>query len=478
MDLDSLNEWVGTTYPLRTEEIMVESKHQVIDIYLNDAPKSHEYEEYRDLIVDILSEYKAILNNGGGTNDRGRFRNDCLIISFLMGVSENYRKLSYKDRYKVSDIYRRNVLPKIIFSADKSELGLTSSNGKNTNEDVKRRVEKRVKNLEGYDFLFDNIIGLLSKIYKIFIITLEPGKRDVQGGEQKYQPPSIIENGLIINESIPLETGNKIPEVYDRGIVICNMDNNGHFEILTKDNKYLFNRPEILDFYRVINDNNPYKFKPLIENAAQEAANANKNLAATKIASLNDEIRREEENNLEKAIALSLEKPLSPPFNSNLFKGFRTPNSTNKSSPNTTPPSSINSNNNDYPNNFENNTPNSPNKNSPNTTPPSSNITPSSTKNNVPNTTPPSFNNTRKLFFRSNKEGLINPRIKPRNLTKFHPKKREQIQRIRNNRRRVRGYLNFRNNNNNNLPPQPSRRKWRNWWNTTIRRKKASVHPI
>jgi hypothetical protein len=467
MDLDSLNKWVGA-YALTNKETMIVRNIEVIDIYLKDVPGSPEYMEYSDLIYPVLSEYKAIKNSGGG-------KNDCLIISFLMGVSENYRKLSYTEKYVVSNEFRRNVLPRIIVSADKSELGLTSKSGTNTDEDVKKRVDKIIKKLQDYGYLLENIINLLSNLYKIFIVTLEPGKRDVQGSEQTYQPPSIIENGLIINKSNPLKIGYKIPEVYNHGIIICNMNNNGHFEILTKDNKYLFDRPEILDFYHVIDNNNPYKFKPLIENASNEAANANKNLAAAKIASLNDKIRREEENNLKKAIALSREKPISPPFNSNLFNGFHTPNSTKKEISNTTPSSSENSNNNDYPNNFDNNTANSPNKSSPNTTPPSSNIRGKLRNNGLPNITLPSSRNsntTRNLFFRSN--GLINPRNKPRNLTKFHPKKREQIERMRRNTRektrRFRGYL--------NSLPQPSRRKWRNWWNTTIRRKKASVHPI
>ena len=211
---------------------MITRNIKVIDIYLRDAPYLREYTEYSDLIEPILSEYKAIRNSGGG-------RNDCLIISFLMGVSENYRNLSYTKKYAVSNEFRRNILPRIIFSADKSELGLTSKSGTNTDEDVKKRVVKIVEELQGRGFLFDNIINLLSNLYKIFIVTLEPGKRDVQGNEQKYQPPSIIENGLIINESRPLEIGNEIPQVYNDGIIICNMNNNGHFEILTKNNIYL-----------------------------------------------------------------------------------------------------------------------------------------------------------------------------------------------------------------------------------------------
>jgi hypothetical protein len=304
MDLDSLNEWVDdyastiSNLPRNIDTKMITRNIKVIDIYLRDAPKSDEYKKYRDLIVDILSEYKAIRNSGGG-------RNDCLIISFLMGVSENYRNLSYTKKYAVSNEFRRNILPRIIFSADKSELGLTSKSGTNTDEDVKKRVVKIVEELQGRGFLFDNIINLLSNLYKIFIVTLEPGKRDVQGHEQKYQPSSIIENGLIINESRPLEIGNEIPQVYNDGIIICNMNNNGHFEILTKNNIYLFGRPEILYFYSVINDNNPYKFESLIENAERER------IRATAEAALAKTRRNSNNEKLNYAIALSLGPPPS-----------------------------------------------------------------------------------------------------------------------------------------------------------------------
>lgn len=299
MDLHSLNQWVGYYASTNSDSArnidkkMVIQNKSVTSIYFEGSPTTVEYAKYRGVIDPILSKYKVIQNSGGG-------RNDCLIISFLMGVSENYRNLSYTKKYSVSNEFRRNILPEIIVSANKTELGLTSSSGKNTEADIELRVLNILKELKGRNFLFDNIIGLLSKIYKIFIITLEPGK----GDNNQYQPPSIIENGLVINKAMPIVVGNEIPKVYNDGIIICNMYGNGHFEILTKDNIYLFTNSEGLKFYEDIYNNNPYKFEQLIENAKIEGIFSAENRAAAKVAL--ETPTNSNNNELAKAIALSL----------------------------------------------------------------------------------------------------------------------------------------------------------------------------
>ena len=148
----------------------------------------------------------------------GCSKNDCLIISFLMGISPAYRKLDDDHQCKVSNIFRRHLLPAYI-------------------EGFKQR-EGIVRQLESENFLYDDVMGVLADICKIKILSLETYKAENGVG----MPPSVIDVG-----------GDKVP-----GIIIINF-NNGHFEIIGKDDKtFLFDSKDLEEIHKILTENTPY----------------------------------------------------------------------------------------------------------------------------------------------------------------------------------------------------------------------------
>lgn len=91
--------------------------------------------------------------------------NDCLINSFLINVSPNFRKLLVKDQYSYSSYFRRSIITKLPLE-----------------NYYKYNI---IELLQSSNFLTDIIIEILAKNYNINIITFEP----------------ISNNNIIINES-------------------------------------------------------------------------------------------------------------------------------------------------------------------------------------------------------------------------------------------------------------------------------------
>jgi hypothetical protein len=156
-----------------------------------------------DAINEEFKDYRIYTNTGCGNND-------CLILSFLMGVSPLFRKLSEAHKCEFSNNFRRVLLPAYL-------------KGKSINNRTDKTMNEIIDDLESKRFLYDNTIGLLSDIYKIKFLVFETAKRGVMGKEKQVQPP-YIEN-----------TGKEYSDV----IIIINF-NNGHYEVIGEDNKYVF----------------------------------------------------------------------------------------------------------------------------------------------------------------------------------------------------------------------------------------------
>jgi len=181
-------------------------------------------EKFREDISFLNTDYHMIYNSGGGVND-------CLIISFLMGVSPVYRKLSYAQKYEISSIFRRELLPQLIRSSEVVEV-----------RDKLRTDAQLIPLLLSNQPLTDSHITCLVFLYKINIVSLETGKSSGRRGE----PPTVTF----------IEPAN--PPSFTSGIIICNRGN-GHYEIVvTKPNKYISTEPELRAFYNRIQDVNPF----------------------------------------------------------------------------------------------------------------------------------------------------------------------------------------------------------------------------
>jgi hypothetical protein len=171
-----------------------------------------------------FKDYRIYTNTGCGNND-------CLILSFLMGVSPLFRKLSEAHKCEFSDNFRRVLLPAYL-------------KGKNIKKRTDKTMNEIIDDLESKRFLYDNTIGLLSDIYKIKFLVFETAKRGVMGKEQ-VQPP-YIEN-----------TGEEHSDV----IIIINF-NSGHYEVIGEivgeDTKYVFTNDSAKTIQADVDKLNPF----------------------------------------------------------------------------------------------------------------------------------------------------------------------------------------------------------------------------
>jgi len=163
--------------------------------------------------LGFLKAYHMAPNSGGG-------KNDCLVISFLMGVSPTYRKLTYKDKYDIASRFRRDYVPLLL-------------NG----------LEETIQRFRSTEFLVDSDMSLLSRLFNVNILSLESYK-DGMG-------PTAIIVGL----------SDKSKNSFDgKGIIIINRSNS-HYETVAKTEplQYMFSMEELNAFYREVMNNNPYK---------------------------------------------------------------------------------------------------------------------------------------------------------------------------------------------------------------------------
>lgn len=181
-------------------------------------------EKFREDISFLNNDYHMVYNTGGGVND-------CLIISFLMGVSPAYRKLDYKEKYRLSSVFRRRMLPNLLRQSTIPEIT------------AKLRTDANLLSLLiSNDFLTDSYIACLAFMYRINIVSLETGKSSDARGE----PPTVT---FIEPDR---------PPAFPTGIIICNRGN-GHYEIVVrKPNTYIYSEPELRAFYNRIQDSNPF----------------------------------------------------------------------------------------------------------------------------------------------------------------------------------------------------------------------------
>ena len=185
--------------------------------------------------LEVLDEYQMIKNTGG----RG---NDCLIISFLMSVSLEYRKLDYDQKYSIASKFRRITLPTLIM-AKKPFLRL--------NEE---RVSEVLKDLKSTAMLKDDQIGILVNLYNINILSLESYKEQRFGREihKDYPKAHRIVPDRDISGSAN-EFGLEIP-----GIIIINRGN-FHYESVEKEpDQYIFLKDELNVLYKSVMQHNKY----------------------------------------------------------------------------------------------------------------------------------------------------------------------------------------------------------------------------
>lgn len=161
---------------------------------------------YRKHIAPLNEHFAMIENDGGG-------KNDCLIISFLMGVSSAYRSVGERDRNSIADFFRRRILPHMLEkSRDPNVLATLGGN-----------TVALIRELTSTSYLSDIHITLLGHLFQVSILSLETGKAGRMGGIDMLEPPTLA---LLpaINKGFNKQ--------YVRGIIICNRGN-GHYETVT-----------------------------------------------------------------------------------------------------------------------------------------------------------------------------------------------------------------------------------------------------
>jgi hypothetical protein len=246
--LENINRWVQTTYRVNMSDpdIMTsreDDSEELGERFIREAVRYHRenkiqllpgktLNEFRRITDTLSRDYHMIQNTGGG-------KNDCLIISFLMGVSSAYRKLDYDNKYKCASEFRRNLLPDLL------------ENTRDPKIRSKQTLRQDIKSLKTQNFLFDSHINLLSGLYKVRIISLETAKEGRMEGETIYQPPTVNDIGGDYTNRDEYRNG---------GIIICNRSN-GHYEIVSQKRppKYFYSDAELTNFYDFIQNSNPFK---------------------------------------------------------------------------------------------------------------------------------------------------------------------------------------------------------------------------
>ena len=176
--------------------------------FIKHGKNKDDFNLYKRNIDFLNTQYDMVENTGGG-------RNDCLIISFLMGTVPNYMKLSETNRNAFASHFRRVILPDLI--------------GTSVNPNIRElrpdRQEALMRELRGADMLTDIHIQILGHLFQRTILSLETAKTarvNVAGGKRKVMGEAPAAR------LIP-STHTKFTEPYEMGIIICNRGN-GHYE--------------------------------------------------------------------------------------------------------------------------------------------------------------------------------------------------------------------------------------------------------
>ena len=117
--------------------------------------KSDEHLRAYEKHIAPLNEHFAMIENDGGG------KNDCLIISFLMGVSSAYRSVGQHDRNSIADFFRRRILPHMLEkSRDPNVLATLGGN-----------TVALIRELTSTSYLSDIHITLLGHLFQVSILS-------------------------------------------------------------------------------------------------------------------------------------------------------------------------------------------------------------------------------------------------------------------------------------------------------------------
>jgi len=206
--------------------------------------------------LEVLDQYKMIKNTGGG-------RNDCLIISFLMSVSLDYRKLDYDQKYSIASKFRRETLPTLITSK-KTLLKISDM-----------KLSEVINDLKSTTMLKDDQIGILVNLYNINILSLESYKEETFEGEIYKDYPKA--HRIVPDRDISGSANEFGLDI--QGIIIINRGN-FHYESVKKEpDQYIFSKDELNALYKSVMQNNKY-FK-LLKDSAPFPPSASSAVAAT-----------------------------------------------------------------------------------------------------------------------------------------------------------------------------------------------------
>ena len=229
--IQKLNNWINTKIPQNLTENITPNANHSPTMFYDDLIKyfkikniSYDQTVFNNYkTITKLNEYNQVANNGGRTNN-------CLIISFLTSVSENYRKVVNEKYYEsygypIADEFRYKYLTKLyLFTQD------------------------QINKIKSTDYLDDKIIDILSNIYKIKILNLEGFKTE----NTNYMQPTVTSTFD-----------------YETGIIIYNIKN-GHFEsvYLQSNKQFTFTKAELdkLQFKLINTEPYPHYTKIHINN--------------------------------------------------------------------------------------------------------------------------------------------------------------------------------------------------------------------
>jgi hypothetical protein len=162
-----------------------------------------------------LNNYKQVDNTGCG-------KNDCLIISFLTSINENYRRATYDQQCAIANAFRRRELPRL--TAFNEQIRRFDAQDRNqVRRGLPGTLRRDFVNMirSTTSFLDDRVIGILADQYSVSILFLESYKMDrypgIPGGvaAPPYSSLAVKEvNGEIVSRE---------------GIIIYNLGG-GHFQ--------------------------------------------------------------------------------------------------------------------------------------------------------------------------------------------------------------------------------------------------------
>lgn len=191
-----------------------------------------------------LNDYFAMVQNTGGG------QNDCLIISFLMGVSPAYIFAGEPGRNSIASFFRRIILPNMLLrSSDPNVLATLGGNTK-----------ALIDELTSTSYLSDIHITLLGHLFQTSILSLETGK---VGQMTQLQMGQMVQVPMVEPPTVSLlpAINKDFKKQYDNGIIICNRGN-GHYEtvidIKVKQGSVVFPLKVLVDLYGFIIQDYPF----------------------------------------------------------------------------------------------------------------------------------------------------------------------------------------------------------------------------